>query len=201
MAGIDTALGVYTLITGTITVVDALIQIYDAVQEKSGITKELRKVSAQIPSIKGLLEDAAAQYRENKLDAQVWISAGQDVQHCDEACRELCDLLESAYPEADATKRSRAFKNVRNMASSKGKTAEQLLKDIHGYLELLKHRRIVTNTKLLEAIKETVDELFQNPGITQNNVNGPNIGRDQIFHGSSGPMFNGPGVTYNAGGK
>lgn len=201
MAGIEESLFVYALIASTISVVENSIQIYDAVQDRSGITKELRKVSAQLPSIKELLKDAAAQYNEDKLDAQVWISAEQDVEHCSEACRELLDLLLSAYPCLDASGAKRVFKHVPDMVISKGKTAEQLLKEIHGYLELLKQRRIVTNTKLLEDIKETVDELFQNPGITQKNVTGPKIGREQVFHGSLGPMSNGPTVTYIAGGK
>ena len=59
-AGIETAAGVYGLITGTIAVVQTSIAIYDAVQDKSGVTKELRKVSSQMPSIKELLEEAAA---------------------------------------------------------------------------------------------------------------------------------------------
>ena len=58
--GIETAAGVYGLMTGTIAIIQTSIAIYDAVQDKSGVTKELRKVSSQMPSIKELLEEAAA---------------------------------------------------------------------------------------------------------------------------------------------
>lgn len=201
MAGIETAAGVYGLITGTITIIDTSIQIYEAVRDKSGITKELRKVSAQLPSIKELLRDATAQYDAKKLDDQQWVNAASDVKQCNAACQELQDLLNSAYPEVDTGPVGRVFKNLGNIVSRKGKTAEELLKEIHSYLDRLKHQQIITNTTLLQEIKNAVDELFPQSGITQNNVNGPNIGRDQIFTGGTGPMFNGPGAAYYAGGK
>lgn len=154
-----------------------------------------------MPSIQELLEDAAEQSKARKLDTQMWLHAEADVRQCNEACQELQELLQSACPKADAGRLDRVFKNVGNIVSRKGKTAAQLLSEIHGYLELLRQRRIVTNSTALERVKKAVDELFQTPGITQNNVNGPNIGRDQIFNRSTCPMFNGPGATYNAGGK
>lgn len=46
MSRFDAATGVYGLITGTIAVIDASIKIWDAVQDKFGVTKELRKVAA-----------------------------------------------------------------------------------------------------------------------------------------------------------
>jgi hypothetical protein len=199
MSGIETALGVYTLITGTITIVDVSIQIYNAVKDTSGITKELSTVSRKLPSIKELLEDAAAQYNAQKLGEQEWLNAGADIKSCNEACQELQEVLESAYPQPDASKLDRVFKNLGNIVSRKGKTAEQLLKDIYSYLELLKQRRIITNARLLEDIKEAVDELFPKSGVTQNNVHGDNIGRDKKTYTSSGSghMFTGDNGTYN----
>jgi len=198
ISGIETAAGVYGLITGTIAIIDASIKIYDAVHDKSGVTKELRKVSAQMPSIKELLEDAAAQYDAKKLDEQTWLNAGADVKRCHEACQELQDVLESAYPKADLGPVGRVFKNLGNIVSRKGKTAEQLLKEIHGYLELLKHRRIITNTTLLEQIKEAVEELFPKSGVTQHNLYGTNVGGDQNFNNSGpGHQINGQGSTIN----
>lgn len=201
MAGVETAAGVYGLITGTIAIIDTSLQVYEAVRDKSGITKELKKVSVQLPAIKELLKDAAAQYDAKKLDDQQWVNAASDVKNCKAACQELQDLLTGAYPEASTGSVGRVFKNVGNVVSRKGKTAGELLKDIHGYMDRLRHRQIITNTGLLQDIKDVVDELFSQSGITQNNVNGPNIGRDQIFTGGQGPMFNGPGASYYAGGK
>jgi hypothetical protein len=203
MSGIESAAGVWGLIADTISVIETSIKIYDAVRDKSGITKELRKVSEQLPSIKELLEDAKAQYDPKKLDAQKWVEAGADVKNCIEACKELQDVLDRAYPKAGAGLVGRVFKNLGNLVSQKGRTAEQLLKDIHGYLDLLHQRQIITNTKLLQEVKRAVDELFQQSGMTQiqNNVNGHNVGRDLTYSGGPGPMFNGPGVTYYAGGK
>jgi hypothetical protein len=201
--GIETAAGVYGLVTGTIAIIQTSIAIYDAVQDKSGVTKELRKVSSQIPSIKELLEEAAAQYTSHTLDEQAWIEAGADVKHCNEACQELQDLLQRAYPKADASSLRRVCKNLGNMVSNKGKAAEELLRDIGRHLERLNQRNIITNTKTLEGIKNAVDELFPQSGITQHNIHGQNIGRDlnQSFHGGVGPQFNASGATYHAASK
>jgi hypothetical protein len=91
---------------------------------------------------------------------------------------------------------------VGTLLSRKSKTAEQLLKEIHGYLEILKQRQIITNTTLLDDIKKTVDELFLQSGFTQNNVSGTNIGGDQVNNNTgSGHQFNGPGGTFTFNSK
>lgn len=200
MVELGTAAAVYGLITGTIGIINTSIQIYKAVQDKSGITEGLRKVSEKLPSIKDLLEDAAEQYKSKNIDEQVWLSVGADIQHCNAACKELQEILERAYPRDSASPAGRVFKNLGNIVSGRGKKAEDLLKEICQYLDLLGQRQIITNTRLLEELKQTVNELFPTSGVIQHNVNGPNIARDQNFTGGNGPMFNGPIGTYNATG-
>jgi hypothetical protein len=203
MSGIETALGVYGLITGTITIIDTSIQIYDAVKDKSGIPKKLRKVSETLPSLKELFRGAEAQFNQNQLAETAWISVGKDVQSCNEACRELQDLLSRAYPQEEANRARRFVKAASTILSGKGKTAEQLLKEIQGYLEVLLDRQILTNAALLEDIKATVDELLPRDGqIVQNNVNGDNIGGDKksYAHSGSGHMFTGDNGTFHIGG-
>lgn len=202
MSGIETALGVYGLITGTITIIETSIQIYDAVKDKSGIPKKLRKVSETLPSLKEVLRGAEAQFGRNQPVEQAWIEVGKDVQRCNEACQELQDLLSKAYTEEEASRARRFVKAAATTLSGKGKTAEQLLKEIQGYLEVLLDRQILTNAALLEEIKATVDELLPRDGHVQNNVNGDNVGRDKISYTSSGSghMFTGNNGTFHIGG-
>ena len=195
---------VFDLILGAIEVIKISYEIYKAVQDKSGIPKNLKKVSEKLPSLFEILRSAEAQYNAGEPEEQIWVSATNDVKHCSEACQELQDLLKHAYPEPDAGKVDRFFKGVGTVLSGKGKTAEQLLAEIHESLKLLVDRQILKNTTLLQDVQKTVNELLQGSGVTMNNVHGHNINGDLIsgskYTGGSGPMFNGPGVTYNAGG-
>jgi hypothetical protein len=189
---------VFDLVLGAIEVIKISIEIYKAVQDKSGIPEKLRKVSEKLPSLLEILRSAEAQYKAGQPDDQAWITARSDVQHCEEACKDLQSLLKSAYPKADANKVDRFFKSAETVLSGKGKTAEQLLADIYEHLKLLLDRRILTNTTLLQEIKKTVDEIFPKSGITQNNTHGTNVAGDQNFNNSgSGHQINGQGSTIN----
>lgn len=179
MSGLETAAAVYGLIGGTVAVIQTSIQIYNAVKDKSGIPEKLRKVSETLPALEELLKGAEAQFNKHQPVEQTWIEVGRDVQRCNEACQELQDLLSKAYPEDEASRARRFVKAATTVFSGKGKTAEQLLKEIQGYLEVLLDRQILTNAALLEDIKATVNELLPQHGHIQNNVNGDNIGRDK----------------------
>lgn len=189
---------VFDLIISAIEVVKISVEIYQAVQDKSGIPKRLRKVSETLPSLLEILENAEARYNAGQPDGQAWATAGSDVRHCEEACQDLQSLLKSAYPKVDASKVARFFKGTGTILSGKGKTAEQLLAEIHEHLKLLMDRQIITNATLLQEIKKTVDEIFPRSGITQNNTHGTNVAGDQNFNNTgSGHMINGQGSTVN----
>jgi hypothetical protein len=190
---------VFDLVLGTIEVIKTSVEIYKAVQDKSGIPEKLKKVSEKLPSILEILQSAEARYKAGQPEEQAWVTAESDVRHCKEGCQDLQDLLKSAYPRADTGKVGRFFKGTGTVLSGKGKTAEQLLVEIHGYLTRLMDRQILTNTALLEDIKKTVDDMLLQPGLSQHNVKGPNIGRDQHNHNNSGSsqQFYGAGGTYN----
>ena len=194
----------YGLITGTIAIIEASIQIYEAVKHDSGIPPKLRKVSEKLPSLVEILKDADNQRKANEPADEKWIEAGNDVKRCHDACQDLQDLLQQAYPKTDANKLVRIYKAIGTVIKHKGKTAEQLLAEISGCLELLTKRHILKNTQLLEDIKNTVDDLMSQPGHSQSNVNGDNIIGDKIngskFVGGAGQMLNFPGGTYHAPG-
>jgi hypothetical protein len=202
MSGLETAAAVYGLVTGTIDIVKISIEIYRAVKDQSGIPEKLRKVSDRLPSLVEVLQSAETQYQAGKPDEQTWLKGGEDARRCKDACQELQELLQRAYPKVDAGRVERFFKSTESVLSGKGKTAEQLLAEIYGCLQLLMDRRILTNTALLKDIKKTVDESLPQSGLTQNNFSGPNIGHDQNNYTASGSghMFTGAGGTYHIGG-
>lgn len=87
----------------------------------------------------------------------------------------------------------------------KGKTAEQLLKEIWDYLDVFAKKGIITNTTLLQEIKEVVDELSPQSGNTLNHsgigdqVAGDKIAGNQYKQGDNGRQIFGSIGTYHEG--
>ena len=207
MSGLETGAAVYGLIVGTIAILKTSKEIWSAVKDKSGIPKALRATSDKLGTLIELLESAEAQWEKakHKSAEDAWVEVAKDVKRCNEACKELQELLLTAYPKEDDGKFRRFIKGTGTVLSGKNKTAEQLLKEIHECLDVLVDRQILTNAALLNDIKATIDELFPQSGSNLNNVHGDNFIGDKVsgskYVGGSGFMFNGPGAVYNAGSK
>ncbi|GIZ49947.1 hypothetical protein CKM354_001296300 [Cercospora kikuchii] len=207
MSGLEGGAAVFSLVVGVIEIIHRAIEIYEAVNDKSGIPKTLKKVSEKLPSVEEILKSAEAQHKAGALkdiDKDTWASAEREVEKCKQACQELHDLLQSAYPKADSGRSERLWKGAKTVLSGKGKTAEALLKEISDYLTFLAQRKIVNNAALLEDIKSLVEELCPETTTTHmHNVNGDNIGTlhgDKNVNSGSGFQFTGSGGTYNFGG-
>lgn len=157
MAEVAAAASVYGLITGSIAAIRTAIDIYHAVQNKSGIPERLRKVSESLPNLETILDSAKAQYNDENLKQKAWIDARQDFEHCEEHCQELRDLLAKAYPEKEESTSDRLWRSTKTVLSRKSRTAEQLLNDIWTCLDILEKKGIITNTTLLLEIKDVVD--------------------------------------------
>ena len=210
MSGLEIGAAVFGLVVGTIDIIHKSIEIYDAVKDKSGIPKKLKKVSDKLSSVEKLLKGAQAQYNEgklNKIDRQTWDDARQEIGQCKELCQELHQLLLSAYPDAGSGRVGRVWKGTQTVFSNKGKSAEALLKEIWEHLDTLAKQQIINNTALLEDIKTLVQELCPDATTkgTQDvhgDVQGDvihTINGDKNVNSGSGQMFTGPGGTYNFG--
>jgi len=207
MAEVATGAAVYGLITGSLAVIRAAIDIYGAVQNRPGIPKKLQKVSDSLRSVQTLLESAKSQYDGENLEEQVWIDAEKDFERCEELCKELHDLLDKAYPSDRGSKTGRFWKNTKTALSGKSKTAEQLLKDIWENLDVFAKRGIVTNTRLLRELRNVVEELsgdssisdtFNHSGIGDQ-IAGDKVAGNKYQQGDNGRMYNAPINTVNEG--
>lgn len=162
MSGLEVGAAVFGLVVGTIDIIHKSIEIYEAVKDKSGIPKKLRKVSDKLSSVEKLLKGAQAQYNEgklNKIDRQTWDDAKQEIGQCKELCQDLHQLLLSAYPETGSGKAGRVWKGTQTVFSGKSKSAEALFKEISEHLDTLAKQQIINNTALLEDIKTLVQEV------------------------------------------
>jgi hypothetical protein len=105
--GLEIGAAVFSLVVSTVDIIHTSIEIYDAVKDKLGISKALRKASDKLPSVEKPSRGAQAQYREGKLyqiDKHTWDNVKQKIEQCKELCQEFQDLLLSAYPEAGSRK-------------------------------------------------------------------------------------------------
>jgi len=186
MGEVAAVAAVYGLITGSVAIIRLSIDIYNAVEDKSGIPERLRKVSEKLQPLKALLQNAQDRYDSKQLGHQIWADAENDFKRCHELCKDLHDLLVKVYPEKEATKSGRFWKNTKTVLSGKGKTAEQLLKDIWGYLDVFAKKGIVTNTALLQEIKDVVEELSPDAG-----------SRSAFYHSGIGDQVAGDKVSGN----
>jgi hypothetical protein len=170
MSGLEASAAVFGLIAGAIDITHKAVEIYRAVEDKSGIPKALRKVSEKLPSVEGILRNAEAQFKRLEFDAiDEWTlrDMKRDVQDCRESCKELHELLLSAYPQEGSGKAGRLWKGTKTVFSSKGKTAEGLLEEIRMYLDMLASRQIISNAVLLKDIKSLVEEFPKDGGSMQ----------------------------------
>jgi hypothetical protein len=170
MSGLEASAAVFGFIAGAIDITHKAIDIYRAVEDKSGIPTTLRKVSEKLPSVEGILRNAEAQCKGvkfDRIDKCTLRDMQRDVEECKDLCQELHDLLLSAYPKAGSGKAGRLLKGTKTVLGKKGKTAEGLLQEIREYLALLAKRQIMSNAALLEDIKSLVEELPKEAGSTQ----------------------------------
>jgi hypothetical protein len=167
MSGLEASAAVFGFIAGAIDITHKAVEIYRAVEDKSGIPKALRKVSEKLPSVEGILRSAEAQCKSVKFDSvDEWTlrDMKRDVQDCMVSCQELHELLLSAYPKETSGKAGRLWNGTKTVFSNKGKTAEGLLEEIRMYLGLLASRQIISNADLLKDIKSLVEELPKEGG-------------------------------------
>jgi hypothetical protein len=110
MSGLEASAAVFGFIAGAIDITHKAIDIYRAVEDKSGIPTTLRKVSEKLPSVEGILRNAEAQCKGvkfDRIDKCTLRDMQRDVEECKDLCQELHDLLLSAYPKAGSGKAGR----------------------------------------------------------------------------------------------
>lgn len=203
---ISAAASVYGLVTGTIEIIKTAIDIYEAVEVKSGLPRRLRMVAEKLPSVEDLLRSAEEQYRKGKPDEKTWIGAKLNFERCNKHCEALRDIFDEAFPNADANKLQRIWKGTLAVAGSKGSKAEALMRDIYEDLHILEQRQIIESTELLAGIKATLDELasedgsrYHHSGSGAQNVNEGTHNTVYSMSGPGGRQFNAPITHYHEG--
>jgi hypothetical protein len=161
MAGVGEASAIFALITGSIDLIKLSIEIYRAAQGKA--PSRIRAVAKELPSILQLLEDAQGSAKaKTTSDDSIWNKVKPELERCKEECAALHTLLENACPANDSNPAQRMWRASVTIITGKRGEAEEHLAAIFKTLSVLETQHIITNTRLLEDVKETLEDLEEN---------------------------------------
>jgi hypothetical protein len=200
MAGLGEASAIFGLLTGSINLIKLSIEIYKAAQGKA--PSRIRAVAKELPSIVQLLEDADSNAKAAPGDS-VWTQVKPDLERCKEECAALHALFETACPTNESNPAQRMWKTSVAIFKGKRSEAEEHLAAILKTLSVLETHHVITNTRLLEEVKETLEEWEDNDaGIVHRGTGHNNVVKDGATYNELRAEGNGrniqtQGGTYN----
>jgi len=197
MAGLGEASAIFALITGSIDLIKLSIEIYKAAQGKA--PSRIRAVARELPSIVQLLEDADVNAKAAPHDS-IWSKVKPDLERCKEGCAALHTLFENACPANASNPAQRAWKTSVAIVRCKRSEAEEHLAAILKTLSVLETHHVITNTRLLEEVKETLEEWEENDtGIVHNGTGNNNVVKDSATYNEMHAEGNGRNIQTHGG--
>jgi N-terminal domain on NACHT_NTPase and P-loop NTPases len=144
------------IISSIIAIIDATRQVYEAVEDATGLPENFKKSAAKLPTISKLLKDAE-NYIENIADESIKLAFTPTLEDCKVQATKLQQLFEKVMPEKGASRLDRYMKAVRTIG--KGGRVEDLIRGILDNLQLLTTKfpdeRVIVGmifTQLMESI-------------------------------------------------
>lgn len=199
------------IISAAISIIDATIQLSNAIKDETGLPRNFKTVAAQLPLIAKLLDDAERYVEEEgKEEIEAFTSSFSPVlRDCKEKATQLRQLFEKVIPTDGDSRTGRYIKAARTIG--KGGRVETLMKGILDGLQLLTTKLPKTTSRrgqqnLTKAIEEvskmepSLPDGFEDAATIAHYGNGSqnvNAGvGSQYNHNSTGNQNNGPGNQY-----
>lgn len=208
MSGVGEASLVLGIISSIITLIDATKQVWEAVEDESGLPLNFKKSATKLPLILKLLEDAE-RYIDNTIDESIHAAFTPTLEDCKVQATLLQQLFAKVMPEESDSRWDRYVKAARTIG--KGGRVESLIRAILDDLQLLATqfpesttsrgkdqlaKAIDEVTKMEPSLPEGFEEgpAFAHYGSGAQNVNTGN--GSQFNNNSTGNQNNGPGQQY-----
>lgn len=208
MSGIGEAGLVLGIISSIITVIDATKQLWEAVEDESGLPTNFKKSATKLPLISKLLEDAE-RYINDTADESIKSAFAPTLEDCKLQATQLQQLFEKVMPEEGDSRWDRYAKAARTIG--KGGRVESLVGAILDDLQLLATKfPEATTPRGKEQLEKAIEEVtkmelslpdgfeeapaFAHYGSGAQNVN--TGGGSQNNNNSSGNQNIGPGNQY-----
>lgn len=154
------------LISGIIAIVDASIQIYEAVDDASGLPRSFRDVADRLPAILHTLEAALRRLAEEEedacmLSAERYIALSRMLESCRNKAIAIQRILQNIIPDANTSLIRRCAKAMKAIFSAN--TVDGLMQGILHDLQVLAANRAV-NTASISQIKHYIKNGFKEEG-------------------------------------
>ncbi|PTB39144.1 uncharacterized protein TrAFT101_008062 [Trichoderma asperellum] len=151
------------LISGIIAIIDASIQLYEAVDDVSGLPRSFRDVADRLPAILHTLEAALYWLAEEEEDACMlstdqYIALSTMLKSCRNKAIAIQKVLQSVIPDANASLIMRCAKAIKAISSTN--TVDSLMQGILHDLQVLTANRAV-NTASRSQIKRYIKGRFE----------------------------------------
>ncbi|PPJ55353.1 hypothetical protein CBER1_10074 [Cercospora berteroae] len=172
MSGLEGGAAVFSLVVGAIEIIHRAIEIYEAVNDKSGVPKALKKVSEKLPSVEEILKSADAQRKAGAL---------KDVDKMERLWKGAKTVLSGKGKTAEALLKELS-EYLTLLAQRKIVNNTTLLEDIKALVEEL-------------CPQSTTTQMHNINGDNIGTLHG-----DKNVNSGSGYQFTGAGGTYNFGG-
>jgi N-terminal domain on NACHT_NTPase and P-loop NTPases len=157
MAGIREASFVLAIISSIISIIDATKQVYEAVEDETGLPTNFKKSQAKLPLISKLLEDAE-QYIDNAADESIKNAFIPTLKDCNVQATQLQELFTKVMPKEGDSRWDRYVKAARTIG--KGGRVESLIGGILDDLQLLATRfPEVTTTRGKKQLAAAIEEV------------------------------------------
>lgn len=156
MSGAE-AMAVLSLVSSVITIFESAQEIYEAVNDASGLPKKFRTAADQIPVIHKALTLAEENIKANAVTDDALLKAQPVLKHCKDRATELKDIFHKSIPGKDAS-RSERLKKAMAIKMHSAKVKDYVKEIIEG-MELLAQTQIFQDSLILADIKEAIDQL------------------------------------------
>jgi hypothetical protein len=199
MSGAEAGGLVLGLISGTITLVEAIKQVYDAAKDQQGLPAAFREVAQRLPLVRDILTTAKATAEEGLVGVEASKAAESILQSCEKRVKKLEKIFRKVLPDENSSRLDRYYRAVRSLGKD-GKV-ELLMRGILDDLSLLSIQCgigiRVHAEKINEAIKamsttepSVPDCVFEETTYTNNNMGD---GTQNNFNTSGGESYNNVG--------
>ncbi|KAM3072556.1 hypothetical protein ACMFMG_009350 [Clarireedia jacksonii] len=156
MSGIGEASLVIGMISSIISIIEAVKEVYDAVDDDSGLPKNFKKSAAKLPLIARLLEDAETYVKSANNDTQTAFMP--TLKNCQQQAEKLQGLFSKVMPEDNDSRAERYLKAARTIG--KGGRVETLTKGILEDLQLMATKfPAITPPKKKQELEKAIEEV------------------------------------------
>ncbi|KAI2602601.1 hypothetical protein GGR54DRAFT_492996 [Hypoxylon sp. NC1633] len=127
------------LISGIITIIDASLKIYEAVDDVSGLPQSFHDVAARLPLVHDTLEKASAGLTDENDTS--YIALTKILESCSKKAASLKRVLQAVMPPADASRITRYYKAMKTIPNAD--KVENLMDGILSDLQVMTGNRAV----------------------------------------------------------